>query len=317
MRPCRPGAAENGTGENMDAQSPRIEVGTCLGCGECVALCPSGVLSLVAGRAAVTGTGCIGCGHCAAVCPAGAVRLDQGGRWAEAYASFAPSGQFVPPGAVAPGRLVDVLRSRRSCRRFRTEAVPGPMLEDLVRAAVTAPSGTNSQAWTFSVLTSRAAVLALGEAVADFFRRLNRLAARKAVRRILRLCGRNDLETYFQDHYVSVERALADWDRDRTDKLFYGATAAVVVGSRPGGSCPAEDALLATQNLLLTAHALGLGSCLIGYAVAAMGHDRRVAAAAGVPAEETVHAVVALGWPDVTFVRPAGRRRPVVRYKTA
>ena len=62
---------------------------------------------------------------------------------------------------------------------------------------------------------------------------------------------------------------------------------------------------------------MGLGSCLIGYAVSAMDHDRRVAAAVGVPQRERVHAVVALGWPGVSFARPTTRRRPLVRYKTA
>lgn len=302
----------------MEVTSPRVDPGKCVGCGECAALCPAGVLALENGVATVTGPGCIGCGHCLAVCPEAAVtREEPGNGWAEAFATFSPSGAQVDPGAFSPAALVDLLRSRRSCRRFRPDAVPGPVLEDLIRAAVTAPSGTNSQAWTFSVLTSRAAVLSLGEAVAEFFRRLHRLVERSAVRRLLSLVGRRELEDYYREHYPSVCRALAEWDRDRTDRLFHGATAVVVVGSLPGASCPAEDALLATGNLLLTAHTLGLGTCLIGYAASAMDHDRRVAAAAGVPAEERVHAVVALGWPKVAFVRPTTRRRPQVRYKTA
>jgi nitroreductase/NAD-dependent dihydropyrimidine dehydrogenase PreA subunit len=301
----------------MEAGLPRIDPGKCVGCGECATLCPAGVLSVAEGKASLIGTGCIGCGHCAAVCPAEAVALDVGACWAESFATLTPSGQMVAPGAFPPAALVDLLRSRRSCRRFRPDEVPGPVLEDLVRAAVTAPSGTNSQAWTFSVLTSRAAVVPLCDAVADFFRRLNRLAERSAVRRLLALFGRGELSDYYRQHYASVCRALAQWDRDRTDRLFHGATAVVVVGSLPGASCPAEDALLATGNLLLAAQTMGLGTCLIGYAASAMVHDRRVAAAAGLPPEETVHAVVALGWPAVTFLRPTRRRRPLIRYKTA
>lgn len=302
----------------MDVASPRVDPGKCVGCGQCVAVCPAEVLAVTAGVAVVTGSGCIGCGHCAAVCPEAAViREEPGNGWTEAYATFSPTGAQVAPGDFSPAMLVDLLRSRRSCRRFRPDEVPGPALEDLVRAAVTAPSGTNSQAWTFSVLTSRAAVVSLGDAVADFFRRVNRQAASAPLRKLLSLVGRGELEDYYRKYYPSVCRALAEWDRDRTDRLFHGATAAVVVGSRPEASCPAEDALLATGNLLLAAHAMGLGTCLIGYAVSAMAHDRRVAAAAGVPDEETVHAVVALGWPAVDFVRPTTRRRPLVRYKTA
>jgi nitroreductase len=237
--------------------------------------------------------------------------------WAEDYLTCAPAGDMLQPGGFSLGSLIDLLRSRRSCRRFQNREVSGPLLEDLIRAAISAPSGTNSQAWTFTVLTSRAAVMSLGEGVAVFFRRLNRLAANRIIRRAYALLGRRELEDYYREHYASVRAALEHWDRDGTDKLFHGATAAILIGSRPGASCPAEDALLAAQNMLLAAHAMGLGTCLIGYAVEAMRHDRQVKATAGVPLDEQVYAVVALGWPDVVFLRQTTRRRPLVRYKTA
>lgn len=295
---------------------PQIDAAACVGCGTCVELCPSDALVVLEGKAAVTGP-CIGCGHCAAVCPAGAVSVPDGDGWAEAFATCAPTGEVVRPGDFSPAVLIDLLRSRRSCRRYQSWEVPGPMIEDLVRAAITAPSGTNSQAWTFTVLTSRAAVLTLGDAVADFYRRINRLAANRLIRRIWALLGRKELEAYYREYYAAVSAALKDWDRDRTDRLFHGATAAIVIGARPGASCPAEDALLAAGNMLLAAHAMGLGTCLVGYAVEAMRHDGRVKAAAGVPRGESVYAVVALGWPDVSFLRPTTRLRPLVRYRTA
>ncbi|WP_300162622.1 nitroreductase family protein [Solidesulfovibrio sp.] len=301
----------------MEQALPRIDPEACVGCGLCARLCPSGAIVWDGRLARAIGPSCIGCGHCRAICPAGAVRLPEAENFADAFATFTPPGKVVAPGEFSPEDLVDLLRSRRSCRAFKEKDVPGPMLEDLVRAAVTAPSGTNSQAWTFTVLTSRAAVAGFGEAVAGFFRRLNRIAAMPLARRAYALIGRSELENYYREYYASVAAALAAWDRDRTDRLFHGACAAVIIGSRPGASCPAEDALLAAQNMLLTAHAMGLGSCLIGYAVEAMRHDRRVKDAAGLPPEESAHAVVALGWPDAAFLRQTARRRPVVRYKTA
>jgi len=301
----------------MEKSVPRVDVEACLGCGACAAVCPSGVLGFDGQKASVVADGCIGCGHCAAVCPAEAVTVSAGENWTAAFATIEAPGKVVAPGDFSPAELVDLLRSRRSCRRYKPDPVPGPMLEDLVRAAVTAPSGTNSQAWTFTVLTSRAAVLRLAEAVAGFFRRINKLAANPIVRKGYALLGRPELENYFREHYSSVAAALAKWDRDQTDLLFHGATAAIVIGSAPGASCPAEDALLAAQNMLLAGHAMGLGSCLIGYAVEAIRHDKRVRAAAGLPAREAVHAVVALGWPDGVFLRHTFRRRPVVRYHTA
>ena len=89
---------------------------------------------------------------------------------------------------------------------------------------------------------------------------------------------------------------------------------AVVVAADNGASCPAEDALLATGQMLLAAHAMGLGTCLIGFAVEAMRRDRGIVRLLAIPDHETPHAVIALGWPDETYQRIAGRKPAVIRY---
>lgn len=104
-----------------------------------------------------------------------------------------------------------------------------------------------------------------------------------------------------------MAQALEEWRSTGRERLFHGAPAAILVGSRPGGSCPAADALLASQNILLAAHVLGLGSCLVGFVVEAMRRRPAIAAGLGLPPEETVHAVIALGYPAEGYARQAGR----------
>ncbi|MBM3303136.1 MAG: nitroreductase family protein [Deltaproteobacteria bacterium] len=77
---------------------------------------------------------------------------------------------------------------------------------------------------------------------------------------------------------------------------------------------PKEDAMLASQNMMLAAHSMGLGTCLIGMAVEAMKRDRSIPRSVGIPDEETVYAVVALGHPDEKYRTLAGRKKPIVRF---
>jgi nitroreductase/NAD-dependent dihydropyrimidine dehydrogenase PreA subunit len=283
-----------------------IDPELCYGCGDCLAVCPEETIRLDGGKAVVSGDRSLSCGHCAAVCPAQAVRVTS--LTPLTFATFTTSRAWLPHGQFDPGALVQLMRSRRSCRNFTTEPVDRDVLTDLVQIGITAPSGTNSQAWTFTVLPNRAAVETLGAEVAEFFRRLNRMARKTWLRRLFRLLGKGDLEAYYRDYFQSVEEGLAEYDRTGRDLLFHGAPALIVIGARPGASCPAEDALLAAQNILLAAHALGLGTCLIGFAVAAVKNRPALKRVIGIPDEEAVYAVIALGHPHETYRRVADRK---------
>jgi nitroreductase/NAD-dependent dihydropyrimidine dehydrogenase PreA subunit len=291
-----------------------VDRDTCIGCGECVRVCPSQTLEMQDGKAVVTGVRSLACGHCAAVCPVEAVRVEALDPDSFRFHTFACRTDWMPWGAFDAGELVRLMASRRSCRNFTGEPVPRPVLEDLVKIGTTAPSGTNSQGWTFTTLPSRAAVMKLGNAVGAFFKRINRMAENPLLRHGLRLIGRPELAGYYRDYHQSVAEGLADWEERGRDRLLHGAPAVIIVGSIPGGSCPAEDALLATQNILLAAHAMGLGTCLIGFAVSAMQKDGRIKDLLKIPRKETVHAVIALGHPAVTYQRLAGRKRAVSRF---
>ncbi|HSR36929.1 MAG TPA: nitroreductase family protein [Desulfurivibrionaceae bacterium] len=299
------------------AHPVHIDSDRCTGCGLCVSNCPADTLAMQDGRAALASAACMACGHCAALCPTGAITVVAAKNTAILFATFTTPEKWLPYGQGDLGTLVQLMRSRRSCRNYTRQPVDRALLTDLVKIGTTAPSGTNSQGWTFTILPDRDDVVALGEAVADYFRRLNRLANAPLLRHLLRLCGRTALDHYYRRHYATTAKALREWDENGRDRLFHGATAAILVGGRPGASCPSEDALLATQNIVLAAHAMGLGSCLIGFVVEAMKRDAQIGARLGLPRDETVHSVIALGWPAHRYQRLTGRRPIAPRWVTA
>jgi len=286
----------------------------CTGCGLCVPVCPAGTISLRGGKAVVTGDRSLSCGHCAAACPVGAITVRSLDPEASKVCDLRRRRSLAPPGESEIAQLVRLMASRRSCRSFTAKPVERAVLEDLVRIGVTAPSGTNSQTWTFTILPTREAVIALGDRVALFFGRVNRQAENTLLRTLLRLIGKPELDDYYRDYHQSVTEALAERANGGADRLFHGATAAIVVGSGPGGSTPKEDALLATENILLAAHGMGLGTCLIGFAVVPLVKDIRVKRSLGIPDGEKVQAVIALGHPGEEYRTVAGRKRYVRRY---
>lgn len=291
-----------------------IDKELCIGCGLCVSVCPTGTISLVEGKAFAMGRESISCGHCEAVCPQRAISVTAIDQEMSHYKTFTAEKRWMALGKFRTSELVQLMASRRSCRCFTDRPVDRDMLEDLIRIGITAPSGTNSQAWTFTILPTRKAVTSLAAHVASYFRRLNITAENTMLRTFLTLIGKGELNAYYHGYYQKVKQALEEWNGAGKDRLFHNSTAAIVVGSRPGASCPAEDALLATQNILLAAHSMGLYSCLIGFAVAAMKKDPSIKKSIGIPSEEEVHAVITLGYSDEVYQRTAGRKNVTPRY---
>ncbi|MDD5711960.1 MAG: nitroreductase family protein [Smithellaceae bacterium] len=291
-----------------------IDEDKCTGCGLCVKVCPSGTITMEGKKAKVTGASSLSCGHCVAVCPVDAIRVGAIDSETCRFENFPFDERWLPHGEYDTTQLVRLMQSRRSCRNFRDLPVGRTLLDDLVKIGMTAPSGSNCQCWSFTVLPDRKAVVALGEGVISFFRKVNTMAEKSHLRMLAKLFGKDELNFYYREYYEKIKERIEQWERDAKDSLFHGAPAAILVGSTEGASCPVEDALLASQNILLSAHSMGLGSCLVGYAVTAMKKDPQIKKLIGIPESETVHAVMALGHPAESYQRVVGRKKAVVRY---
>jgi nitroreductase/NAD-dependent dihydropyrimidine dehydrogenase PreA subunit len=319
--PCQVKRVEKMTDNKQNAPdqsvSTVIDTENCIGCGLCISVCPKETLTLKNGKAVVTGSESLGCDHCAAACPTQAIRVAAVDPTLNQFKTFSADARWLPHGQFDTPTLVNLMGSRRSCRNFTSRPVDRPLLEDLVKVGITAPSGSNCQPWTFTILSDREAVNRLGGHVGDFFRKTNRMAERRWLRTGLKWIGKPELDNYFHRHYPTVERGLAVWDQGERDLLFHGATAVIVVAADNDASCPSEDALLATGNMLLAAHAMGLGTCLIGFVIEAMRRDQTIVRMLGIPEHETPHAVIALGWPNDTYQRVAGRKPAMIRYSDA
>ena len=286
----------------------------CTGCGLCLRVCPDNTFSINENKAEVTGNKCLQCGHCVAVCPEQAVVVQAIAPDSLIFKTFDLNNQWLKWGDFDTAELIRLMASRRSCRNFLDKPVSRELLEDLVKIGTTAPSGTNSQKWTFTVLEHREQVVKLGARVALFFERLNKMSANPMLRLASRLFSDNTLGIYHQSYHDSVSKGLKQWKEEGRDLLFHGAPAVILVGSTLGASSPAEDAMLATQNILLGAHALGLGSCLVGFAATAMKQDPAIKDIIGIVREEKIYSVIALGYPNEKYQRLTGRRTPEVRF---
>ena len=293
-----------------------IDPEKCTGCGLCVKVCPSETLSMLDGKAVVSGDRSIQCGQCEAVCPEGAVHVKALDNSALDFETFSHGPEWMKPGDFNTGELVRLMRSRRSVRSYKEKVVPEPVLRDLVRAGITAPSGSNCQDWSFTVIRGSEQTAGLGIMINAHFRKINSMAEKPWLRALMKLLGKPQLDFYYRNYYEINRHRVERCDREGTDWLFYSAPALIIISSGAGESTPLHDAMLATQNICLAAHSMGLGTCIIGFALSALNMNRKIKAAAKIPEQETVQSVITVGYPAIRYRTVTGRKEPVVRFVT-
>lgn len=165
--------------------------------------------------------------------------------------------------------LNEAIENRRSVRSYTAQKVERGQIEKLLHAAVQAPSASNSQPWAFAVVQR-------GEVLDDYSRR-----------------AKDYLLSALAEHpgMAKYRGMLANSDFN----IFYKAGTLIVIYAKPGALHAHGDCCLAAQNLMLTAHSLGLGTCWIGFATAFL-NKPEVKEELGVPAEYAAVAPIIVGY---------------------
>lgn len=161
--------------------------------------------------------------------------------------------------------LMEALHTRRAVREYTDEPIEAAELEELIAAAILAPSAMNLQPWAFAVVRGTSRLHALsGEA-----------------------------KRYAQAH-LPASSPLSSHVADASFEMFHGAAALIIICATNGESQSAEDCCLAGENLMLAAHGKGLGTCWIGLSRPWL-NELAVKAELGIPADLHPTAPIVLG----------------------
>lgn len=188
--------------------------------------------------------------------------------------------------------LERILAERRSVRRFRPVAPPDAAIERLLEGAVQAPSASNKQPWRFLVVQDRARIDAMAAAVR---REVDHIARHVPAQSEAAFRTYGDYFTRFEAApvvIVPIHRGHRVLSHLVSEALEPAARERIASMERDSGLVGTS---LALMNLLLVAHATGLGaSAMTGPLVAA----DRLREILEVPDAWGVVALVPVGYPD-------------------
>jgi nitroreductase len=168
--------------------------------------------------------------------------------------------------------FMDLALSRRSVRRYSSNAVEAEKLELCVEAARIAPSASNGQPWRFILVDEPGLRDSVAEACFGPGAVFNRFAAQAPVLVVL------VVEPSTRLNRIGAALKRRDY--------------------------PLIDAGIAAEHFCLQAAELGLGTCMIGWF-----DERKVKKLLGVPAGKRPALVISVGYPEAgDAARPKSRK---------
>ncbi len=279
-----------------------IDPELCTRCGQCVSVCPCDVYELGAEGVEINpemAARCLRCGHCMAICPTKAVAVE-----GLAYEHFADIAATV----ASPDDLRALMLRRRSTRAFRPEPVARELLEQIVAAAVTAPMGFPPSGVEVTILPTRQDVEPVVASTVKLVAQMQKMLGSGIGRFMFRRMAGAQAFRVLNDYLMPLmPTAMARYAESGEDFVTWGAPAVLVFHTNPAGVSGETDAVLAATYAMLMAEALGLGSIMLGLAGAGLGQDKALRERYGIPPDNQVHNLLALGSTDRKFRRTIPR----------
>jgi len=185
--------------------------------------------------------------------------------------------------------LNEAIAQRRSIRNYLEKSVPKEVIERLIEAAIWAPSGSNAQPWAFSVIENTDKLYQLSQEIkAYLLENLDRIPNLQKYR-----------ETLSNPDY----------------RVFYNAPCLLTIYAKyQSGPNAVGDCYIASQNVMLAAHDMGLGSCFCGFAIQYL-NEPDVKKRYGVAEENQAVAPIMLGYPAVAPPPPLRKKPEIIFWK--
>ncbi len=216
--------------------------------------------------------------------------------------------------------LDEAIRQRRSIRKYKADKpIPREHIEAIIEAGCWAPSSTNIQPWRFFVVTDRDTIAAMAKAVYDRFQRFSKEALQLGEKRLAAFC--RFLRSYggfFGDAPLVIVACTKPYENPVLKMpmatVIQKASQIEDMDLKPIVIDTVQKSVaMAVQNMLLKAHSLGYGTCVMDSPIAIEGTLREML---HIEDDLQVVMVIPMGVPESASVE-APERLPVaqvVRY---
>ncbi len=181
--------------------------------------------------------------------------------------------------------IIQNILNRRSVRVYSDEQIKQEDLNLILQAGIYAPSGCNTQPWHFTVVQNQEILKVLDE----------------ETKKVLLTCGDEKFENYAKNEKYSI---------------FHHAPSAIIISGEKSALVPQTDCAAATENMMLAAESLGIGSCWIGLLTYLFkgAEGKKYTKMLEIPDGYEPYYAISLGYKKINNPKPLPRREGTVNY---
>lgn len=240
-----------------------IDTALCIKCGKCVKVCPVYIFAQQHSKSNVTlnnTKSCIECGHCVDVCPTESILHSS-----YPYTKVHPiKKEFLP----SPDSLFEMLKYRRSNRAFNSKPIPKELLHKVIQAAHLAPTATNSQKLSYTLVTNEDILRQISDLTASQFESSLKKASKFYVKPLLKLFSPE------MRNIIPYLKKVVERYKNGTDTILRDCKAVIFIHAPEKYTFAMQDSHLAYQNASLMASCLGIGNFYTGFVCSANERDK-------------------------------------------
>ena len=268
---------------------------SCIKCGKCVKVCPIFVFTQENKSVPVPAypDNCIGCGHCVDACPTVSV----------IHELFPPEKVHVIDYDKRPSAesLMLLLKSRRSNRALKKDAVPDELINQIIEASNVAPTASNSQQINYTIVTNKEVLHEISELTLSTFE--------KMFKPFMADFDNQNISNIPLSvvRYLYLVKEMRKQFNQGNDLILRNAPTVIFIHAPKTNVYGEIDCNLAYQNGSLMAEVLGVSQIYGGFIIEGTKKDPE-AFAKLLSCDETICAVMILGMPKFKYPAYVDRR---------
>lgn len=167
---------------------------------------------------------------------------------------------------------LEAILTRRSVRKFLDRQIPDDVLNTIIRAGTFAPTALALQPWAFVVVQDQ-----------DFLQRVSQYCI-------------PILLAHMKDAHDGLSDLFRSFLESENYSIYYSAPTVIMVIGKEKNRFRYIDCSLCAENMMLAAHALGIGSCWVGSTDVAY-DNRELMAGFQIPEGYSPIGTIAFGYP--------------------